>query len=53
MLTRSDAILQAAGYNAAADVYFSLWQNRPHVELDNDIVPYKRQIDEPRVYTDR
>ena len=20
---------QAAGYNAAADVYFSLWQNRP------------------------
>lgn len=42
--------LEAAGYNAAADVYFSLWQNRPHVELDNDIVPYKRQIDEPRVY---
>ena len=23
--------------------YFSLWLNRPHCELANDIVPYKRQ----------
>ena len=37
-------------YRAAADVYFSLWLNKPPVELANDIVPYKRQIDEPKVY---
>lgn len=35
---------------AAADVYFSLWLNRPHCELANDIVPYKREINEPIVY---
>ena len=37
-------------YRAAADVFFSLWLNKPPVELANDIVPYKRQIDEPKVY---
>jgi len=35
---------------AAADVYFSLWLNRPHCELANDIVPYKREISEPITY---
>jgi len=34
----------------AADAYFTFWLNRPHCELANDIVPYKRQIDEPIVY---
>jgi len=37
-------------YKSAADVFFSLWLNKPPVELANDIVPYKRQIDEPKVY---
>jgi len=34
----------------AADSYFSLWLNRPHCELANDIVPYKREIGEPMRY---
>lgn len=37
-------------YKSAADIFFSLWLNKPPVELANDIVPYKRQIDEPKVY---
>jgi len=37
-------------YRKSADVFFSLWLNRPPCELSNDIVPYKRQIDEPKVY---
>ena len=38
-------------YRDAGDGFFSLWLNKPPVELANDIVPYKRQIDEPKVYT--
>ncbi len=38
-------------YRDAGDAFFSLWLNKPPVELANDIVPYKRQIDEPKVYT--
>jgi len=34
----------------AADSYFSLWLNRPHCELANDIIPYKRDINEPMRY---
>mmetsp|Transcript_95133 Transcript_95133/g.153418 ORF Transcript_95133/g.153418 Transcript_95133/m.153418 type:complete len:613 (-) Transcript_95133:51-1889(-) len=37
-------------YKSAADVFFSLWLNKPPMELANDIIPYKRQIDEPKVY---
>jgi hypothetical protein len=37
-------------YRDAGDAFFSLWLNKPPVELANDIVPYKRQIDEPKVY---
>lgn len=37
-------------YRSAADAFFSLWLNKPPCELANDIVPYKRQIDEPKVY---
>jgi len=38
-------------YRDAGDAFFILWPNKPPVELANDIVPYKRQIDEPKVYT--
>jgi hypothetical protein len=37
-------------YRSATDAFFSLWLNKPPCELANDIVPYKRQIDEPKVY---
>ena len=42
-LEEGASLVEVAG---AADVYFSLWLNRPHCELANDIVLYKREIGE-------
>lgn len=30
-----------------SDIIFTLWVNRPPIELANDMVPFKRGIDEP------
>ena len=52
----SDPLVAASDFDkmpdleAAADEYFSLWLNRPHCELANDIMPYKREIGEPVRY---